>query len=211
MIKGIEAVLDFYSRQEIQDWVKSNSYLFGEFVKTHSIDYIRENGIKHPLSLDKINPEDLTIDNSNLRESLSVDNVNSRHRAVMIAIRDYCQEHQISNESLDLYAPESVTPFAAEMRSFFPKFAGSEFLPREQDRETFPDVDHQDICDLSFSDNSFDLIVSNDVCEHIPDVQKMLSEAWPHEPHQPTGRRRLFACMMTTSVAAAHSGNPSQS
>ena len=65
---------------------------------------------------------------------------------------------------------------------------GSEFTPDDQERskasaqlkgyllDPMAKIRHEDVCQLTFSDESFDLIGSFDVLEHVPDYKQALRE-----------------------------------
>ena len=43
--------------------------------------------------------------------------------------------------------------------------------------EVINGIRHEDAMNMSFKDDSFDILVSNDVYEHVPDIEKSISEA----------------------------------
>jgi SAM-dependent methyltransferase len=72
---------------------------------------------------------------------------------------------------VSLYTLERVTPFfqwcADHLQA---EVVGSEYLGSEHTGgRVVGDVRHEDVTRLSFADASFDLVVSNDVHEHVPD------------------------------------------
>ena len=73
---------------------------------------------------------------------------------------------------------EQVTPFFAWARAELPsELSGSEYLGHDLPGGRVIDgVRHEDALDLSFEDASLDLLVSNDVFEHVPDLDLALSE-----------------------------------
>lgn len=78
----------------------------------------------------------------------------------------------------DVYLTEHLTPFAAALRQRCPRVVCSEFLgagfaPGQSDARG---VRHEDLTQLSFADASFDLVLSFDVFEHIPDYRAALRE-----------------------------------
>ena len=62
------------------------------------------------------------------------------------------------------------------MRSSFPKFIGSEYAETpEEIADIFP-IKAENLLALSYPSNVFDVVFSNDVFEHVPDLDKALSE-----------------------------------
>ena len=87
-----------------------------------------------------------------------------------------------------IYLTEQLTPLYKVLRTSFPTIVGSEFTPDEQERskaswqlkgylsDPMAIIRHEDVCQLRFPDESFDLIGSFDVLEHVPDYKQALSE-----------------------------------
>lgn len=77
-----------------------------------------------------------------------------------------------------LYLTEQVTPIYTYFAGLFPSIIGSEFL---EDALPFGStnengVRNETLCSLSFPDDSFDILISLDVFEHIPDYEKAFQE-----------------------------------
>lgn len=86
-----------------------------------------------------------------------------------------------------IYLMEQVTPIFEWVRRLSgAEVHGSEYLgPAYRGGERINGVRHEDVMNLSYPDNAFDLIVSNDVLEHIPDPEKALREC--HRVLRPGG------------------------
>jgi SAM-dependent methyltransferase len=108
------------------------------------------------------------------REGLGLDGICSRVRAVMRVI-----EKEIVGKKrgeVRIYAAEATTPFAMRMRGLFPNFIGSEYTQDAKlAAEMFP-IPREDLTRLSFPDNVFDIVCTNDVLEHVPDMNKALRQ-----------------------------------
>ena len=80
-----------------------------------------------------------------------------------------------------IYCFEYTTPFFKYLYSNYSKdneIIGSEYFgPDTKSGEYIDGVLHEDSLNLSFNDNEFDYIFSNDVFEHVSDIEKTLSEA----------------------------------
>ena len=77
-----------------------------------------------------------------------------------------------------IYATEQSTPLYDYLHKRFPVFQGSEFL---QDAASIGEskstkLRHEDLTQLSFPSDSFDVILSFDVLEHIPDYRAAFTE-----------------------------------
>lgn len=79
-----------------------------------------------------------------------------------------------------LYIMEQTTRLYRYLKERHPNLIGSEFVDSSLQSGSLLDtgVLHQDATKLSFSDDSFQAVMSFDVLEHIPNYHKALSEAW---------------------------------
>lgn len=79
---------------------------------------------------------------------------------------------------LDVYAYEQTTQFYTELRKRSRHAVGSEYLgDGRRGGEVYGGIRHEDALALSFGDGSFDLLVANDVFEHVPDIERAFREA----------------------------------
>lgn len=177
MVNSIEAILDFRSHNEMVEWVETHHYLFGPRYRNYCISWIKEHGIINPYNGNKIAGDKIRINEKQLRESITTQGLNSRQRAVIASINDLCKyDKSFSNNDFKIYSPEALSSFAIKMKKRYKNFVGTEYLPTNKLRKKHPNVLHQDLCELTFINESFDLVVTNDVFEHIPDLDKALTE-----------------------------------
>jgi len=131
------------------------------------------NGFVEPLTRRPV-PPGLVRPGGDVREGLAFQGICSRVRAVMRAIEEEVEGRP--RLSVRIYAPEAVTALALRMRGIFPKFIGSEYTPDPGlARDMFP-ILLEDLCRLSFPDDVFDIVSTNEVLEHVPDLDTALSE-----------------------------------
>ena len=99
-------------------------------------------------------------------------NCNSRVRYII----DRIKHSNISSGSY-IYMPEYITPGFKAIKRSFPNTIGSEYLGDDKESgKTYDGILHEDIMKLSFSNDSFDAVVSLDVFEHVVDYKKGFSE-----------------------------------
>ena len=105
----------------------------------------------------------------NFRESLVCPycQLNNRQRIVARLILDQCTVDS------NIYLTEQVTPFYGLLKKQFPNLVGSEYLGKGITRE---DIRNEDLTGLSFLPEKFEVVVSNDVFEHVGDIEKDLCE-----------------------------------
>lgn len=107
--------------------------------------------------------------------------LNSRMRAVV----DFLQTKLALRAIRRAYIAEQVTPLYRVLRKITPFLVGSEYLGTGYKPGTIrmnwrylQMVRHEDLTSLSFSDRTFDLAITLDVFEHIPNYRKAFAELW---------------------------------
>lgn len=116
----------------------------------------------------------------NYRERLLCEwcGLNSRQRFVASYVRDALREKR---KTAAIYVYEQVTGFYDYLRNHtnYGAITGSEYLGYNRKPRSFVGgIRHEDALDLSFKDHSFDVVISNDVYEHVPDILSAFSEAF---------------------------------
>jgi hypothetical protein len=139
------------------------------------IEVVRTLGILEPFTSEHIPPEEIQISGTNYRESLEARGTLSRSRAVLSVLEQvYGSLDELSR--LDIYLAEELTGFARWLRSH----VGSERLTQSEYLEGLEvvtgDIPHQDLCALTFSDRSFDLVLCNELFEHLYDLEAAFGE-----------------------------------
>ena len=133
-------------------------------------------GLLEPLTGRQIEPVEIEINRENLRESVLASGCLSRHRAIT-RVLELLGESLQSLHYKHLYIPETSTGFVRWLaRCVAPRFLEtSDYL---QDDEITPAnaVQHQNLCDLTYGDESFDLVICNDVFEHVYDLPQAVDE-----------------------------------
>ena len=113
----------------------------------------------------------------NLREGLTCKKcgLNTRQRLMSYLIRQCVQD------GFRIYLYEQRTRFFARIRDTLPQceLVGSEYLGESRaPGERVGKLIHEDAANLSFESDSFDIIVSQDVFEHVPDIDAAFREAF---------------------------------
>ncbi len=133
-------------------------------------------GILDPISCAPVPARQLQLHGTNFRETLMHRGCLARHRAVLLVIQELLAAAALpSAPELELYCPEAVTPFAELLRQLFPKALGSEYLPDPADPQR-QQVPHQDLCALTLPDACVDLVICNELFEHLYDLPAALAE-----------------------------------
>lgn len=115
----------------------------------------------------------------NYRESLInlQNNFNCRLRATVLAIYHLHSKESLNNK--EIYLTEELTGFYQFFKKNFKNVTGSEYLGDSvPGGKVINGIRHEDLTNLSFANNSFDVLVALEVMEHIPDYMKALSEIY---------------------------------
>ena len=167
IVKAFRGIDDFRA------WSAENSWIHECERAKEIVDHVRAHGITGAwlghVSADRVHCDDL-----NYRESLLVDGLNPRQRAVLdlLTVLPAARNPRYTL----IYAAEGVTTFAGCLSERFPKFIGSEYAPTEAEQRKIWPVQHQDLAHLTMSDASFEVIICNEVFEHLPDLHGSLRE-----------------------------------
>ncbi len=103
--------------------------------------------------------------------------MNNRQRLIATLVNQYLSQR--ANSPANVYFMEQVTPIYLWASKVFTDhhLQGSEYLGHEyQGGTVVKGIRHEDVTSLSFDDASLDLIVSNDVFEHVPNPASAFSE-----------------------------------
>ncbi|MFO1102117.1 MAG: class I SAM-dependent methyltransferase [Methylocystis sp.] len=168
----MEVSLEFRSFGEWMAWRRDNAWAIDSQHIANIVADIRRGGLIDPL-WGYIPPDKIDIGGANYREGLIAEGLNSRLRAVCLAL---VEEMLVKGPRLSVYASEWVSPFANVMRRFV-AYQGSEYLPTPEDRAKHPEIRHEDVMATTFADGSFDAYITNEVLEHVPIVEAALLEA----------------------------------
>lgn len=105
--------------------------------------------------------------------------LNSRMRAVI----DFLRRRIGSDLPRKVYVAEQTTPQYRRLQQIFPSVVGSEYLGPEYRSgdvhihwRRLNRVRHEDLTKLSFPDREFDLVITQDVFEHVPDYVQAFRE-----------------------------------
>jgi SAM-dependent methyltransferase len=164
----------FTSLGEWEAWVERNPFVYDPKHSVAVVSRILARGFIEPLTGRVVKGRKISNRGSNLREGLVGYGLNSRMRAVLdLLVQEVAAR---PNDKMTIYATEAVTPLALRLRGAFPKFLGSEFGKDEATRESMFPIPHQDLTALTLPSNSFDIVVTNEVLEHVPDLDAGLRE-----------------------------------
>jgi SAM-dependent methyltransferase len=200
----VELIGQFQSQAEWSGFYQAHSFISNPAYVAGLANVIQENGFHCPFLGRDVAPSDIQLKGSNHREGIRYRGLNSRLRAVWMQILMATEGRR--PEDVQIYAPEAVTLFAGLIRSRYEQFIGSEkalptrfapeavlslvrlvhgryarfFRPKASEdsnviKKPFP-IRLENLLELSFSNDVFDVVVVNDIFEHVPDIDRCLSE-----------------------------------
>lgn len=172
-----EFSIDFFDHREFVDFLENEKWFLTATTIDQWVKDVLASGLQEPVTLQSFKASEVTNETDNFREGLVAGSLNSRQRAMIQAMKSL-NNSKGGLTQCDVYGLEQVTAFAERMRTLCSSFIGSEFLPDQEARDANPGIRHEDLMNLSFHENSFDVVFSNDVLEHVPDVDRALSEVY---------------------------------
>ena len=132
-------------------------------------------GLLEPLTGDHVIPEAIQIHGPNYRESIIANGLLSRNRALLMVLEQrYGTIEQLAQQ--EIYLVEALSGFAFWLRRQLgeERLICSEYL--EDSEQSFQDIPHQDLCALTFSDATFDLVLCNELFEHVQNLDLAFRE-----------------------------------
>ncbi len=113
----------------------------------------------------------------NWREDLAcpITGLNNRVRAGLLILATQCAMSPKSK----IYITEQLTPLFSHLKRIYPGAIGSEWLgPIEEPGRIRDGIRHEDLTSLTFPDASFDIAISFDCMEHIPNYQRAIGQLY---------------------------------
>lgn len=173
-----EIAAHFRSLAEWRDWANEHPYIFSADHARPILEHIQTTGIIDPLTNKFAPPQQIVIAHDNYRETIQADKLISRHRALLLEIKRIAEQgrHHLLTRKARIYAPEALTDFALYLSGMYPRFLGSEYAETEADKKAVYPIRTEDLTALSLESGEFDLVVSNEVFEHVPCLDQCLRE-----------------------------------
>ncbi len=162
------------SREEWQQFASRCPEIFDRAYIRSLVDYGTATGINSSF-LGHIPPELIDASSTSHRERFFAAGLNSRQRALLDMLADL--PHEGNPHELRIYAHEAITPLALVLRGRYPRFLGSEYAANDYQREWLFPIPAIDITRSGFKDACFDVILSGDVFEHVPDLPAALTDS----------------------------------
>jgi len=133
-------------------------------------------GLLEPLTGEHIPPDDILIQGPNWRESLMGNGLLSRNRG-MLWLLEHIYGSLDALKKQDIYLVEALSSFAQWLQRQLgdERIICSEFSHDTELAEK-SHIPHQDLCALTFGSESFDLVLCNELFEHVQYLDRALSE-----------------------------------
>ena len=98
--------------------------------------------------LGHVSPREITVVNTNYRESFLARGLNPRQRIMLDLVADHVSPS--AAWEMPIYAPEAVTQFALLLRGRYARFIGSEYVEDIEQRQGLLPILFQDLLKLEF-------------------------------------------------------------
>jgi SAM-dependent methyltransferase len=157
-----------------REWASRNESVYVASKADKIAKRIAKSGLIEPLTRAQFSSAEIDASGSSWREGLVAGGINSRMRAVLALIDEHVGD--APRQEVRIFATEAITPFALRMRGLFARFLGSEFGWDQAAKDALFPIEHQDLTALTLPSDSFDLVSTNEVLEHVPDIDAALRE-----------------------------------
>ncbi len=164
----------FSSFASWQAWAAANPYVYDSSAANEIGKRILAAGFAEPLTRAIIPATEIQHEGGNWREGLLARGLNARMRAVLALIDEGFGTFPAHD--VRIFATEAVTAFALLLRGRFARFLGSEYGVDDAARSRLFPIPHQDLTALTLPSDSFHLVTTNEVLEHVPDLDAALRE-----------------------------------
>jgi hypothetical protein len=160
---------EFESLEQWTAWAAEHPWINDQSRCEMTRNFVREHGLRclhlGAVPRDKVDVRDGDV---------LVDFLGQRERALLDLIA--CSEAARDWRQVRIYGAEALSSWALEMRHRYPRYLGSQFLPEpDAAKKLFP-IQHQDLQALTYPSDSFDIVVSIEVLEHVAQLRSALSE-----------------------------------
>jgi len=169
----VECDQAFRCLQEWEHWRDANPWATDPTHVSHIVESAKRWGIVSPF-LGPVPADRIQVLDRNYRETFRARGFSPRLRAVLDLLATMGET--ADPYAVRIYAPEGLSPFALALRGRFPCFLGSEYFANAETRRRMFPVPHEDLGHLSFPDATFDIVVCNEVFEHVPALPDALAE-----------------------------------
>lgn len=164
----------FNSREEWCAFYQGHRFLNDPAYLAFLVRQIQEDGFICPFHQRQVMPSEIIFGDPNYREGLLGGNLSSRLRAVLGELDRGTKGIPVGD--VRVYAPEAITAFALLLRGRYVRFIGSEYSANQHTAENLFPIRSENLQALSFPNKVFDVVVVNDVFEHVPDIDCCLAE-----------------------------------
>jgi SAM-dependent methyltransferase len=130
---------------------------------------ILREGFVEPMTGRRADPE-IIERGSDWREGIGAFGLNARQRHVLKLI----DEHTRDIFEPRIFGAEAFTPLAMLLRGRFARYYGAEYGATQELRDQLYPIPHEDLTALTLKPRTFDVVTTNEVLEHVPNVDGAL-------------------------------------
>lgn len=168
-----ECIARFDQYEEWRAWREKQGETLAPTTSASVVGHVRRHGLTTPL-FGPVLPREVGPEGSEPREGLVALGLNARQRAVLAVLASHPRVEDVW--SLRLYAHEALTPFALRLRGRYARLLCSEYAADAAAERALWPVPAVDVTRSPFPDAAFDIVLSNEVLEHVPDLDAALRD-----------------------------------
>lgn len=161
------------SLQEWTSWGGQHPQLFNPAYAQSIVDYGRQYGVDSRF-FGTFGPNAMVVRGTNYREDFLAGGFSPRQRVILDCLAEL--EAARDPEAAKIYATEALTLPALALRGRYPRFLGSEYAETEDQKRKLYPIPALDLLNLDLPSETFDVILCNEVLEHVPDLARGVAE-----------------------------------
>jgi SAM-dependent methyltransferase len=169
-----DVVLEFFdSLPSWSEWFLRNRWVSGHQRIQEAATYAKQHGIAS-VFLGLVQNADISVVETGNRRTVLAKQLWNRQRGMLDLIAALTAT--ADQQTVRIFGAEALSTWALAMRGRYPRYVGSEYLPGPIGGKFLFPIVHQDLRYLAYPDTSFDVVASQDVLEHVPDLPRCLTE-----------------------------------
>jgi SAM-dependent methyltransferase len=160
-LTSLQEWLAFSSQMDVTDRRRMNA----------TVAFAESNGVRS-LFIGGVSPAKKIMHPNGLYVDIVSAGIDTRQRALLDLLES--TPFARSKQTTRILAGEALSALGLAMRSKYPRFLGTQYIPGA--KEKFFPILHADFTELAFPSNSFDVVFTLEVLEHIPDLSAAMRE-----------------------------------
>jgi SAM-dependent methyltransferase len=169
-----DVVLEFFdSLASWTEWFHRNQWVSGHHRIQEAATYAKQHGIAS-VFLGLVQSTDISVVETGNRRSVFAKQLWNRQRGMLDLVAALTVT--ADKQAVRIFGAEALSEWALAMRGRYPRYTGSQYVPGPVGDDVLFPIVSQDLRQLTYPDASFDVVLSQDVLQHVPDLLRCLKE-----------------------------------